>query len=106
MKEPTRQLIALLADDLTRELIAALRDGTRTTPELVAASGATHRTVAQALALLRAHGVVAPAEPRPGRRGRPPDAWRLVEDKRLRSFEKACDDLKKALLGAQLDQFG
>jgi predicted ArsR family transcriptional regulator len=105
MKEQTRQLVQLLADDVAARLIAALRSQSRTAPQLQQDTGASQKTVAHLLELLEAHGVVGWQPSESGTRGRPSRRWRLTADGELVAFERACDNFKALLLRRQLDDY-
>jgi predicted ArsR family transcriptional regulator len=106
MKAQTRQLVRLLADDVTERLIDALRQQPRTAPQLEEDTGASQKTVAHTLELLQAHGVVEWQPDEPGKPGRPSRLWRLAADDELASFERACDEFKARMLRRQLDDYG
>lgn len=104
MKPQTRQLVRLLADDVTGRLIEALRVQSQTTPQLEKLAGSSQKTVAQALELLLAHGVVEWAAPQLKTPGRPSRVWRLAAVDELAVFERACDEFKASMLRRQLDE--
>jgi predicted ArsR family transcriptional regulator len=105
MKPLTRQLVALLADDVTGRLITALRDQPRTAPQLEKETGASQKTVAHILELLLAHGVVDSEQAASGTPGRPSRVWRLAAENELVAFDRACDEFKALLLRKQLDVY-
>jgi predicted ArsR family transcriptional regulator len=102
MNPQTRQLVALLADDLSGRLIGALRREPRSVPQLVRDTGASQKTLAHVLELLQAHGIAEHQQAEPGAPGRPSRVWRLVADHELGAFERACDDFKARMLRHQL----
>jgi predicted ArsR family transcriptional regulator len=102
MNYQTRQILRLLADDVTGRMIDALRESPATIPELVSATGASQKTVAQTVELLAALGLLDPEPPAAPRTGRPARRWRLSNDRQLRGFERACEQLRAQLLKAQL----
>jgi predicted ArsR family transcriptional regulator len=106
MKPPTRQLVLLLADDTIARLTASLRDRPLTAPQLGKATGASEKTVAHALELLQAHGIVEcqPAETA-GTPGRPSRLWTLAATDELAAFDRACDNFKELILRRQLNQY-
>jgi predicted ArsR family transcriptional regulator len=104
MNYQTRQILRLLADDVTGRLIDALREGPATAPELVAATGASQKTIAQTLELLAALGLLEPEQAEAGRAGRPAKRWRLSNDRQLRAFERSCETFRAKLLKAQLQK--
>ena len=105
MKPQTRQLVSLLADDVTGRLINGLRKKPSTAPELEREAGAAQKTVAHTLELLHAHGIVEWQQPKQGQPGRPSKIWRLMADERLMDFERVCDEFKSQLLRTQLDSY-
>jgi len=105
MKDQTRPLLQLLADDTTARLLAVLRREPRTTPQLQKETGASQKTVIHLLELLEAHGIVDGQQSDPGARGRPSRRWRLTADDQLTAFEHACDELKAGLLRTQLGDY-
>jgi predicted ArsR family transcriptional regulator len=105
MKSPTRQLVSLLADDVTGRLIGALRERPGTAPQLERETGAAQKTIVQTLELLHAHGIVAWQQSNSGQRGRPSKIWALAADERLSAFERSCDEFKAHLLRMQLDSY-
>jgi predicted ArsR family transcriptional regulator len=105
MKPQTQQLMRLIADEVPGRLIAALRDQTRTAPQLEKESGASQKTVAHILELLQAHGIVEWQQNEPGAPGRPSRVWRLAADEDLVAFERSCDAFKALLLRKQLDDY-
>jgi predicted ArsR family transcriptional regulator len=98
-------LIELLADESTGLLIATLRARPSTAPEIKSAIGASQQTIAHALELLEAYGLVRSTPERPARTGRPSRVWSLCAEEDLVAFEQACDQLKAALLRRQLAQY-
>ncbi len=105
MKPQTQQLVALLVDDVTGRLISALRRSPSTAPQLEKKTGASQKTVAQALELLQAHGIVEPQQAQTGTPGRPSRIWRLAADEELAAFERTCDELKALMLRRQLNAY-
>jgi predicted ArsR family transcriptional regulator len=103
MNHQTRQLVALLADDGTARILDALRQKSSAAPQLVRATGASERTIVQVLELLHAHGVVEWEMASRGSRGRPSRVWRIAAASELVAFERACKELKRALLKRDLD---
>ena len=97
--------MALLADDVTGRLIAALRKRPCTAPQIERETGASQKTIAHALELLQAHGIVnwqkAPARTP----GRPSRIWLLANDKELAAFEWVCDEFKALMLREQLSAY-
>jgi predicted ArsR family transcriptional regulator len=105
MKPQTRQLISLLAEDVPGRLLAALRNQPSSAPQLEQATGASQKTVAHALELLQAHGIVEWQPERGGTPGRPSRIWRLAADEALADFERVCDEFKARMLRMQLDAY-
>jgi predicted ArsR family transcriptional regulator len=105
MKPQTQQLVRLIADEVPGRLIVALRHQPQTAPQLEKATSASQKTVAHALELLQAHGIVEWQQDQPGTPGRPSHIWRLVADKELAAFEQTCDAFKALLLRKQLDDY-
>jgi predicted ArsR family transcriptional regulator len=105
LKSQTRQLVQLLAEDVTGRMITALRTGPQTAPQLEKLAGSSQKTVAGVLELLQAHGIVDWAPQESTAAGRPSRLWRLAADDELKNFEGACDDFKARLLRRELDQF-
>lgn len=105
MNSQTRTLIQLLADESTGLLIATLRARPSTAPAIKSAIGASQQTIAQALELLEAHGVVRSELYKPAGTGRPSRLWSLCAEEDLLDFERACDQLKAALLRRQLAEY-
>jgi predicted ArsR family transcriptional regulator len=105
MNSQTRPLVELLADESTALLIATLRARPSTAPEIKSAIGASQQTIAHALELLEAHGLVSSKPDKPARIGRPSRVWSLCAEEDLLAFERACDQLKAALLRRQLAEY-
>jgi len=105
MNSQTRPLIELLADESTALLIATLRVRPSTAPQIKSAMGASQQTIAHALELLEAQGLVSSEPEKPARTGRPSRVWSLCAEEDLLSFEGACDQLKAALLRRQLVEY-
>jgi predicted ArsR family transcriptional regulator len=105
MNSQTRPLVELLADESTALLIATLRARPSTAPEIKSAIGASQQTIAHALELLEAHGLVSSKPEKPARIGRPSRVWSLCAEEDLLAFERACDQLKAALLRTQLAEY-
>lgn len=97
--------MALLADDVTGRMIAALRARPQTAPQLEELAGSSQKKVAGVLDLLQAHGIVEWAPQGPKSKGRPSREWRLAADEKLVAFERACDDFKASLLDSQRDEY-
>ena len=106
MLTPTRQLVALLASDLTQELLAACRDGERSEAELRASTGTSHATLTARLQLMQALGLL---ECRRGSapRGRHPQVWAVTNDDVVRRFCAHADafvlELRQALTAEAAD---
>ena len=105
MNSQTRPLVELLADESTGLLIATLRARPSTAPEIKSAIGASQQTIAHALELLEAHGLVSSKPEKPAGTGRPSRVWSLCAEEDLLAFERACDQLKAALLRRQLAEY-
>ena len=105
MNPKTRPLIELLADEATGQLIATLRERPSTAPEIKSAIGASQQTIAHALDLLAAHGLVSSKSVKPARTGRPSRVWSLCAEEDLLAFELACDEFKTALLRRQIAEY-
>lgn len=102
MNHQTRQLVALLADDVPARLIEALQRGALPVPQLVRQTGASERTITQTLELLLAHGIVEWEAAHRSGRGRPSRAWRIAATEDISAFERACEELRRALLNRGL----
>jgi predicted ArsR family transcriptional regulator len=107
LKPQTRELVELLADDVTGRMIAVLRRGPQTAPQLEDLASSSQKTVARALELLSVHGLI---EPTPQETkttgGRPSRVWQLVVEDELATFERACDAFKASLLRRLLVDYG
>jgi predicted ArsR family transcriptional regulator len=106
MNHQTQQLVALLASDAPARILDALQRKTLTAPQLVRETGASERTVVQALELLLAHGVVEWESGRQGAQGRPSRVWRIAAPRELAAFERGCEKLRSALLRLGLKAVG
>jgi predicted ArsR family transcriptional regulator len=106
MNQQTRQLAALLADEGTSRILDALQREALAVPQLVQVTGASERTITQTLELLLAHGVVVSEMAPRSSRGRPSRVWRVIASAELAAFERACEDLKRALLEHGLRRSG
>jgi predicted ArsR family transcriptional regulator len=104
MNQQMQQLVALLADDGPARILEALQREALAVPQLVRETGASERTVVYALELLLAHGVVAWEAGRRGAPGRPSRVWRIAAEKELAAFDRACEELRGALLRLGLEE--
>jgi predicted ArsR family transcriptional regulator len=106
LKPQTRELVQLLADDVTGRMIVALRTGPHTAPQLEQLAGSSQKTVARALELLQIHGLIesTPQEAKVTG-GRPSRVWQLVAEDELATFERACDAFKAGLLRRLLEDY-
>ena len=106
LKPQTRELVQLLADDVTGRMIVALRAAPHTAPQLEEVAGSSQKTVARALELLQIHGVIesTPQTPKAAG-GRPSRVWQLVAEDELAMFERACDAFKAGLLRRLIDDY-
>ena len=107
LKPQTRELVQLLADDVTGRMIVALRAAPHTAPQLEEVAGSSQKTVAARLGTAadpRGHRVNATNEPKAAG-GRPSRVWQLVAEDELAMFERACDAFKAGLLRRLIDDY-
>jgi predicted ArsR family transcriptional regulator len=97
METRTRRLIALLADDLTAELIALLRDGQTPETNLRKNLSASRQSVSRRLEDLETWGIVVGRRHVTPGRGAPTTMWRLTGS-RISAFEDSADRLTLELL--------
>lgn len=106
LKPQTRELVALLADDVTGRMIVALRGAPHTAPQLEEVTGSSQKTVARAVELLHIHGLIEPTpQESKATGGRPSRVWKLVVEDELATFEHACDAFKASLLRRLLEDY-
>ena len=97
MERQTRQLLGILADDLTGGLIAALSAGEALETQLQRRMSASRQTISRRLAELELWGVVASEDRQTPGRGRPTRAWRLASVE-VTAFLGDADELLLRLL--------
>jgi predicted ArsR family transcriptional regulator len=97
MERQTRQLLEILADDLTDDLIAELARGQMLETELQRRASASRQTISRRLAELELWGVVAGEDCQTPGRGRPTRAWRLMGAE-VMAFLNEADELLLRLL--------
>lgn len=97
MERQTRQLLAILADDLTDELVTELMKGKALETELQQLVAASRQTIARRLSELELWGVVVSENCRTPGRGRPTRAWRLASTE-IASFLSRADEAMLRLL--------
>lgn len=106
LKPQTRELVQLLADDVTGRMIVALRVAPHTAPQLEELAGSSQKTVARSLELLHIHGLIeSTPEATKAAGGRPSRVWQLVAQDELVTFERACDAFKAGLLRRLLEDY-
>jgi predicted ArsR family transcriptional regulator len=97
MENQTRQLLEVLADDLTDELLDCLARGESLETELQQCMPCSRQTTARRLEKLELYGLVVARHRRSGGRGRPTRAWTLADSEVLR-FLREADELTLRLL--------
>jgi predicted ArsR family transcriptional regulator len=100
MERQTRQLLEVLADDLTDELLVELSRGQKLETELQRRCPSSRQTIGRRLNELELWGVVAGEDRRTPGRGRPTRAWRLAGPG-VASFLREADELLLRLLEAR-----
>jgi predicted ArsR family transcriptional regulator len=97
MERQTRQLLGILADDLTDRLVEALAPGEMLETDLQHQLPSSRQTISRRLEELELWGVVSGEDrPTPGR-GRPTRAWRLTGTAVL-AFRRDAEELLLRLL--------
>src|SRR4051794_25519027 len=86
----TRQVLALIADELNSALLEACAGRTCTEADLRELTGASHTTLASRLHLLEARGLLRRTEVR-GPRGRPAAAWTALVAEELAQLAQVAD---------------
>lgn len=99
----TRQVLALLTEDLSAHILEQCAQQPRSKDDLVRSSGSARQTIDAKLQLLEAHGLLAREINRDVARGRPPTRWQPLLESDLAAFERAADAFVLALIQAQLD---
>jgi predicted ArsR family transcriptional regulator len=103
MEDQTRQLLRLLADDLTDRLIEELHIGPVVITDLQDRMPESRQTLVRRLEDLQGWGIaVRHRHTTPGR-GRPTAAWRLADDW-VQQFENAVDALVLDLMDRRADR--
>jgi predicted ArsR family transcriptional regulator len=97
MERQTRQLLGVLADDLTDELLIELSKGERLETELQQRCASSRQTISRRLTELELWGVVASEDRQTPGRGRPTRAWRLASPE-VASFLREADEVLLRLL--------
>lgn len=100
MERQTRQLLRILADDLTDDLLGRLAEGAVTETELQAQVAASRQTVARRLQELESHGIAVSEGHRTAGRGRPTRTWRLAGPE-VADFRRSADEFVLRLLEGQ-----
>lgn len=104
MNLKTRQVLALLTEDLAVHILEQCAQQPRSKDELVTSSGSALKTIDTKLRLLEAHGLLAREINHDATAGRPPSRWQPLLDRDLAAFERAADAFVLALIQAQLDE--
>jgi predicted ArsR family transcriptional regulator len=103
MEDQTRQLLRLLADDLTDRLIEELHIGPVVITDLQDRMPESRQTLVRRLEDLQGWGIaVRYRHPTPGR-GRPTGEWRLADDW-VQQFENAVDAMVLDLMDRRADR--
>lgn len=97
MERQTRQLLLILGDDLTDELIGELSRGERLETDLQQQLAGSRQTIARRLGELELWGIVVGREHRTPGRGRPTRLWRLSNTAVTRFLAQA-DELLLGML--------
>ncbi len=97
MERQTRQLLGVLADELTDDLIAKLARGEMLETELQRCVPGSRQRIGRRLADLELWGVVVSEQRRTPGRGRPTRAWRLASSDVI-AFLADADELLLRLL--------
>src|SRR5580704_5301417 len=103
MERQTRQLLGILADDLTDGLITALSRRETLQTELQQFMSSSRQTIGRRLEELELWGVVAGEDRRTPGRGRPTRAWRLTSVE-VTAFLGEADELLLRLLEARAER--
>jgi predicted ArsR family transcriptional regulator len=97
MEPQTRQLLRLLADDLTDRLVDRLAASPALETELQRSMGGSRQTIARRLEELRGWGIVASEDRQTPGKGRPTRSWSLA-DREAALFCAAADEFLLRLL--------
>lgn len=103
MNSKTRQVLALLADDLTDHILERCAQQPRSEAELVKSSSSGRRTVSDRALLLEAHGLLVRELRRDGAVGRPGKRWEPGAQREVAALERTADAFVLALRQAQVD---
>jgi predicted ArsR family transcriptional regulator len=104
MNLKTRQVLALLTEDLAAHILEQCAQQPCSKDDLVTSSGSARKTIDTKLRLLEAHGLLAREINHDATAGRPPTRWQPRLDRDLTAFERAADAFVLALIQAQLDE--
>lgn len=104
MNLTTRQVLALLTEDLAAHILEQCAQQPCSKHDLVTSSGAALKTIDTKLRLLEAHGLLTREINHDATAGRPPTRWQPRLDRDLAAFERAADAFVLALIQAQLDE--
>lgn len=100
MERQTRQLLGVLADDLTDELLIELSRGEQLETELQQRCPRSRQTISRRLTELELWGVVAGEDRQTPGRGRPTRVWRLASPD-IVPFLREADEVLMRLLEAR-----
>jgi predicted ArsR family transcriptional regulator len=103
MTAKTRQVLTLLAADLTGHILERCVHEPRSERDLVSSSRAARSTVAHRIEMLELLGLLARQTPHDGAVGRPNTRWEPAAKQILAEFERAADAFVLALLEAQVE---
>src|SRR5436190_17958158 len=96
----TRQVLAVLADELNDHILEQCAQQPRSEPELVISAESTRNTVHTRLETLQAHGLLVGVLQRDGSRGRPVRRFMPLSAQDVDAFERAADAFVLALVDA------
>ena len=103
MTPETRQVLAVLTDDLAAHILRRCGQRPRSRDELVKSSSAGRATVETKLKLLVSHGLLERELDRDAERGRPPARWQRLRQHDVAAFERTADAFVHALLHGRAD---
>jgi predicted ArsR family transcriptional regulator len=102
MTSRTRQVLTLIADDLTGHILERCTHQPCSERDLVSSSRAARATVAHRVEMLEMLGLLVRQTPRNGLTGRPNTRWLSAAKQILAEFERAADAFVLALLQGQV----
>jgi predicted ArsR family transcriptional regulator len=100
MERQTRQLLRILADDLTDDLLARLSEKALTETEIQGKVSGSRQTISRRLLELESLGIAMSEDHRSSGRGRPTRIWRLASPE-IVDFRRAADEFLLRLLEGQ-----